>query len=144
MSNKQPSISQSVFRHVESLLYDYPDILKEIGDLREDIINAANEQPEVYAKASGISDPTSMRATLLVSHRRLRLLETAKDAIEKVYNRLPVEKQKMVELKYWDKHYSDIGVAKAIPTSRESLYRWRRQIIKAIAVELGWVKLTQK
>lgn len=139
---KDIRVSLSVYRHVEALLYQYPEMVSEIKDIRESIITASAEQPEVYAKASGQSDPTAMMATLLTTHSRLKLLEQATAAIDKVYDSLPPDKQCLIRLKYWDKRFTDTGIAMNIPVAERTVRRWKKQIIKAIAVELGWAKVS--
>lgn len=133
-------LSHAKFKYIESELYEYPYTLQAIADLREDIISGVTEGERVSVQ-SGISNPTAARATRLTTDERLQHLERVQKAIEKVFSRLDPDKQKLVRLKYWDKHLSDMGVYSALCVSRETYYRWRKQIVIAIAQELGLAKV---
>ena len=130
-------ISQAVYRYVENELYNYPYTLEAIEELREDIISGVSG--EKLAVQAGLSNPTAAKATRLTIDARLMHLERVRRSIEKVYNALPPEKKKVVELKYWDRRLSDYGIYQSIPIARRTYFRWRNEIITAIATDLGLV-----
>lgn len=135
-------IPTPVYRHVEAVLYQYPHVAAEIEQIRESIISSTRHE-QVYAKASGQSDPTAMKGALLTTHARLKQLEQQQKAVDKVYSRLTPEKQMLVQLKYWGKgHLTDIGIASRIPVADRTVRRWKREIISAIGIELGWIKMS--
>lgn len=135
--------SDPAYRHAEAILYQYPYVAAEIEEIRESILLSSQQEQQVYAKASGQSDPTAMKAALLVTHKRLKVLEQQQAAVDKVYSHLPPEKQLLIRLKYWGKGYiTDIGIAACIPVADRTVRRWKREIIGAIACEMGWVKMS--
>ena len=142
MNKKPPRFKDSKFRYVEAELYSYPETLNEIELIREQILESTS-QPDTMARvqSSGKSDPTGARAALLFTHRRLRHLEQVRDAIDHAFNKLPPEKQKLIQLKYWEKRLANKGVAEELFVSEMTFYRWREQIVVAVAYEMGLVKL---
>lgn len=131
-------ISQAVYRYVENELYYYPHTVEAIEELREDIISGVSGE-KLAVQAGRTSNPTSAKATRLTLDVRLRHLERVRKSIEKVYSTLPPEKKKVVELKYWDRRLSDYGIYQSIPIARRTYFRWRNEIITAIATDLGLV-----
>lgn len=132
-------MKKSIFRYIEAELFDYHDTLEEINQLREDIMEGSGER--AIGKSTRKSDPTATRATRLLIDRRLQRLEEVTTAIGRVYDNVPREKQKLIKLKYWDKRYTNTGVAEDLHIGEMTFYRWRRQIIQAIARELGLIDI---
>lgn len=132
-------MKKSVFRYIEAELFDYHDTLEEITQLREDIMEGRAER--AIGKSTRKSDPTATRATRLLMDRRLQRLEEVTTAIGRVYDNVPREKQKLIKLKYWDRRYTNTGVAEDLHIGEMTFYRWRRQIIQAIARELGLIDI---
>lgn len=130
-------MKKSVFRYIEAELYDYHETLKEIDLLREEILEGSSRVKVSGGKSPSKSDPTASKVSRLLMDRRLQRLEEVATAIGKVFEQLPREKQKLVELKYWDGRYSNAGVAHELHIGEMTFYRWRRQIIQAVARELG-------
>jgi len=130
-------LKKSVFRYIEAELYDYHETLKEIDLIREQILEESSHAEVSGGKSTRKSDPTANKVTRLLTHRRLKRLEEVMTAIGRVYDSLPREKQRLIELKYWDGRYSNSGVAQQLHIGEMTFYRWRRQIIQAIARELG-------
>jgi RinA family phage transcriptional activator len=130
-------LKKSVFRYIEAEIYDYHETLKEIDLLREEILEGSSHAEASGGRSTHKSDPTSAKVSRLLMDRRLQRLEEIATAIGRVYDNLPREKQRLVELKYWDGRYSNAGVAHELHIGEMTFYRWRRQIIQAIARELG-------
>lgn len=135
-------IKKATFKHIESELYIYKDTLKEIEELRKNIMFCNENQDENVGggRSSFISDPTSRIGTRLVTHKRLGKLEEIANAIEKVYTGLPEEYQKLVRLKYWTRPQTLTwdGIADKIPVSRRTAFNMRDEVINTIAEVLGW------
>ena len=134
-------LDKRTFRHVEKELYDYPETKKEIQRLRNEILYRTAPPDENIGGSRGNmpGNPTEHIATALMTNRRIEYLERVINAIESVYERLPPEKKKLVELRYWstwEKSWSHI--ADAIGISVPLAYIWRREIVFAIAERLGW------
>ena len=129
---------RAVFRYIEAELYDYPLLKREICALREDIIDS-EDRPSVYGKRpdNRPGDPTGHKGLRLLTNRRLKRMEETVRAISSVVDRLPPEKKRLIELKYWDGRYTDTGVIGQLHISRRTYFYWRRQIVEAIAVEMG-------
>lgn len=135
-------LKKATFKHIESELYYYKDTVREIENLRKDIMFCNdNEDENTGGGRNNLpSSPTERIATRLATHKKLKQLEEVANAIQKVYTGLPEDYQKLVRLKYWTKPQTLTweGIAdKLYITSRQSM-RWRDEIIFAIAEVLGW------
>jgi RinA family phage transcriptional activator len=135
-------LKKATFKHIESELYSYHDTLKEINNLRKNIMFCRESDDENIGggRSSVPSSPTERIATMLATDKRLNRLEEVTNAIEKVYTGLPDDYQKLVRLKYWTRPQTLTweGIAdKLYITSRQSM-RWRDEIVYAIAEVLGW------
>jgi len=135
-------ISKGAFKHVESELYCYHDTLKEIDRLRKDIMFCnENIDENVGGGRSNLpSSPTERIGTTLLTHRRLQQLETIANAIRLVYERVPDEYKRLIQLKYWTKpqRYTWDGIADQLHISKRQAMRWRDEVVYAIAEVLGW------
>lgn len=135
-------IRKGTFQHIESELYAYHETRKEIVRLKNDILHGSGIGDEnVGGGRSNLpGDPTGRTATLMMSHRKIEQLERIVDAIESVVDRLPDEKRKLVELRYWTKPQTLTweGIARKINVSRRQAFNWRDEIIRAIADKIGW------
>lgn len=135
-------LKRGTFKHVESELYSYWDTLEEVKSLRMELISRNPWQDEnVGGGRSNIpSDPTGATATALLTHRKLEELERIAGAIREVVDRLPREKKRLVELRYWTKPQTRTweGISQQLNVSRRQALRWRDQIVYCIADRLGW------
>lgn len=139
------SISKGAFKHVESELYAYPDVKKEIERLRLEIQypHERTEDVNIVKGASSVrqpGDPTGQTATALASNRTLEQLERIADVIDSVVTKLPEEKKRLVQLWYWTRPrmLSWDGVALELNISRRQAIRWRNGIVIQIARAIGW------
>jgi RinA family phage transcriptional activator len=135
-------LKKATFKHIESELYSYHDTLREINNLRKDIMFTKENDDENIGggRSSFISSPTENIATRLATHKRLNQLEEVTNAIQKVYTGLPEDYQKLVRLKYWTRPQTLTweGIAgKLHVTSRQSM-RWRDEIVYLVGEVLGW------
>ena len=135
-------LRRGTFQHVESELYAYHDTKNEIVRLKNEILHGS---PKPYDNIGGSrsnvpSDPTGKTAVLMMSHRKIEQLEHIVEAIDSVLERLPVEKKKLIQLRYWDKsrNLTWDGVAMQLDVSRRTAMNWRNGIIYAIAEKIGW------
>lgn len=129
---------REVYRYVEIELYDYPATKQEMDELREDILNQSprpNELGQPIATGQP-SDPTLGKATRLLTNRRLKHVCETLEAIERAHRRLPDEKRRLLELKYWRLHQNG-QLIDELHVSLPTLYKWTREVIIAVAVELG-------
>lgn len=129
---------KATFRLIEAELYAYPKTKEELEQMREDILSMQAVAHEgVRVNASGVSDTTAKKAVKLTS---LALMETARrvEAIEYVYDKLDEERKKLVRLKYWEGNLTNQGIAREMNIDLATFYRWRKGIVEAIALRLGW------
>jgi RinA family phage transcriptional activator len=135
-------LRKATFKHIESELYGYYDTLREINELRKNIMfTKENDDENTGGGRNNLpSSPTERIATRLATHKRLNNLEEVTNAIQKVYTGLPEDYQKLVRLKYWTRPQTLTweGIAdKLYITSRQAM-RWRDEIIYTVAEVLGW------
>ncbi len=130
--------AKEVLRYVENELYTYPWRKQDIERLRADIMGESPERTERMAVGSeNIGDPTLSKTVRLLTSRRLIRMTENYEAITRVYERLDKDKKRLVEMRYWQREYTDYGIYQRLHISRRTYYRWREQILWAIAVELG-------
>lgn len=137
----QVKIKKGTFQHIESELFAYHETRQEIVRLKNEILYGKSYFENTGGGRSNLpGDPTGRTATLLTTHRELENLQRIVDAIESVYESLPEDKQRLVQLKYWSKPQTRTwdGIAMEMSTHRVTLIRWRNDIVKAIALKLGW------
>jgi RinA family phage transcriptional activator len=140
------TIKKITFKHAESEWYNYHNTLKEIANLREEIMNPFKENREDVNIVKGANsvkqpgDPTQRIATRLSTNRQLRYLEEIAKSIEDVYNALPNEYKKLVQLRYWRKgtKLTWDQIADELHVSKRQAIRWRDDIIQATIEVLGW------
>jgi len=131
-------MKKSIFKYIEAEIYDYSETIKEIKQLREEILEGDQQEELIRVQSSRQSDPTATRATRLLMDKRLKRLEEVSHAIKRVYDALPQEKRRLIEMKYWEKRFTTTGIAEALHISEMTFYRWRRQIVLVIGKELGF------
>jgi RinA family phage transcriptional activator len=135
-------LKKATFKHIESELYIYHDSLKEISNLRKDIMFCSeNEDENIGGGKNNLpSSPTERIATRLATHKRLIQLEEVTNAIYKVFQGLPEDYQKLVRVKYWSRPQllTWEGIADELHVNRATAMRWRDTVIYAVAEVLGW------
>lgn len=131
------------FKKAEAEWYNYHQTLKEIADLREEIMNPFKEEQDenVGGGKSNLSgSPTERIATRLTTHKQMNYLVEIVDAIEQVYNVLPDDYKNLIRVKYWNKNnrLTWDGIALELSVSKRQAMRWRDDIIQATVEVLGW------
>ena len=136
-------INSSVFRHVEYELRSYWETRNEIKRIRDEIIsmNPYEDDGNVGGSRGNLpGDPTGRKATALLMNRRLEYLERVAGAIRVVYDQLPAEKKRMVQLRYWaNPPWQWNEIAEELEIGRTTAWRWNQEIVTAIAERLGWM-----
>jgi RinA family phage transcriptional activator len=140
------NIKKTTFKHVESEWYNYHITLKDIVNLRQEILNppvAEVEDINIVKGANSVrlpGDPTSKLAINIVASKQLQYMEKVIHAIESVYNALPDEYKKLVRIRYWqrNKQLTWDGIASELNVSKRQAMRWRDEIIQATVEVLGW------
>jgi RinA family phage transcriptional activator len=135
-------LKKATFKHIESELFGYHDTLREINNLRKDIMfcHESDDENTGGGRSSFISAPTERIATILATDKRLNRLEEVTNAIEKVYTGLPEDYRRLVRLKYWTRPQTLTwdGIAENLHVNRATAIRWRDTLVYAVAEGLGW------
>lgn len=135
-------LRRGTFKHIEAELYDYHETLKRIKERKEEIMYSSSlDENKGGANSARVpNSPTERIATMLVMDKRLRELERITEAIETVYQSLDTERKKLIRLKYWTKPQTLTweGIALKLNVSRATVFRWREEVVNAIAEKLGW------
>lgn len=130
-------IDKSVFRYIEHELYCYDATKHSIEELRDEIISG--KSGAMLVPGTGyVSDPTAQKAVKLVSSPALAHMERTVRAIERAIDRLSEEHAQLFELKYrQNKHWKRVCIE--MPTSERTYFRLRKELVLAVACELGLV-----
>jgi RinA family phage transcriptional activator len=130
---------RKTFQHIEQELYSFHNTKREIEQLRNDIIHSTSQRE---GNGSGYSRGSVVEAkvTRLLTNKRIEFLQDVADAIQEVYDALPNDKKRFVDLRYFKKPQllSWEGIALECNISRRTAFMWRDEIVKAIAVKMGW------
>lgn len=135
-------LSSATRKYVEAEWEHYHETLEEIDSLKESILHPYEPDVNVSGGQNSvrtITKETEDFAIRLTTHKQLNHLQEITGAIETVYHRLPEDKQRLVQYRYWSKE--DLTwdeVAKKCYISRRQALRWRDQIIIATISLLGW------
>ncbi len=132
-------IEHANFKAIEAELYGYQDTKKDLELMEEEIIESSPFQ-EVSVQAGITGDSTANKAIKLTSSKELLEVRRRINAIEKALVVLQHDgcKLKLLQMKYFERKYSDLGIQQELHISRETFYRWRRDIIKLVGSYLGW------
>ncbi len=126
---------RQVYRYVEAELYAHPLRKRDIERLRADIIEATPERSVTSSENPG--DPTLLRAMRLLTSKRLERMMGNYEAIAKIYESLDDMKKRLVDMRYWQRKYTDCGIYENLHISRRTYFRWREEILAAMAIEMG-------
>ena len=134
-------IRKDYYKFIESELYNYKHMVEELKEIQDDIISSSPAASGERVQSSSLSDETASKAVRLISSARLKRLDETVRAIDvgiKILKTCPEPgKYKLLEMKYFDCQYTDIRIAKELNISRETYFRWKRQIISLMAMHLG-------
>lgn len=126
---------RQVLRYVEAELYAYPWRKQDIERVRADILASTPERAVTFSEQ--VSNPTLLKAMQLLTSRRLERLVQNYDAITKVYESLDKTRKHLIEMRYWQREYTDYGIYKKLFISRRTYFYWREQALRLMAVEMG-------
>lgn len=138
-------ITKPTFKKCEAEWFNYHKTIQEIKLLEDAILHPFEEEendPAVVKGANSVSspgDPTFYGAARLTRHKQLNYLREIASAIETVYNELPKDHKRLVQVRYWsNKNRTWDGIAMKCHVSRRQAMRWRDSIILATVEVLGW------
>ena len=132
-------IRQVTLNYLEDELFHYHDTIREIDRIRTDII-MQGKQEESGVRGSNISDPTSRIAIELSTNLRLERLLRISIVIQEIINRLQPEKKRLIQIMYWDRPriLTWQGAAIKLHITKRTAFRWRKEILHAIAERGGF------
>lgn len=125
---------RQVYRYVEAELYAYPWRQQYIERLRADIISAT---PDRSVGSDTLGNATLSKTMQLLTSRHLQRVVENYEAIVRVYARLDGLKKRLVEMRYWQREYTDYGIYQKLHVSRRTYFRWREEILREMATEMG-------
>lgn len=127
---------------MESELYSYKETIKEISNLRNEIMSGNNQADENTGAGSNSvrvpGQPTEMIATRLLTHRTLRNLEEVATAITDVYKMVSDDHRKVIEVKYFSGKrldWNDVSIQ--CNMHRNTALKLRGEVIRLLANKLG-------
>lgn len=110
-------------------------------------------QAIALASHTGVSDPTPDRAEEVRRYKervlgslQFRTMVNCVEAIDAVLGRLERSqkpndqlKLELIREKYFRRQLTEIGICQKLGIAERTYYKWRKQVIQAIASQLGWV-----
>ena len=153
-------LKRATYRHIEAEIYAYYDTLREIEELRTDIILAGRQEYNYGAVVGDRYAGTSIverRATKLADSMLLREMERITRAIADTYARAKEEGRRVVWVKYglaidWEPpaelvarmegrnrfNMSPDDMAEVLNVDRATFHRYRSGFVYGVAERLGW------
>ena len=153
-------LKRAAYRHIEAEIYAYYDTLKEIEEMRRDIILSGGRQEAYGAVVGDRYAGTSIverRATKLADSVLLREMERITKAIQDTFSRAKEEGRRVIWVKYglaigWEPpagleaqmkgrnrlDMSPDDMAEVLNVDRATFYRYRSGFVYGIAERLGW------
>lgn len=133
-------ITKSTFKYVESLWFNYKDMIKKMRDIEIDVTNDTDLNEDIRAKGL-TSDPTSSQVFKLDyarQNKQYRTLEDNVKAIEDVLNSLPNEYVRVARARYMSRpSKSWYAISDETGYSERHARRIRDMIVTATAERLG-------
>ena len=134
-------LNRTYYKYIENELYNYHNNKLELENFKDDIIQGSSYQSGDRVQTSTLSDETATKAVKLTSSVRLNQLTRTIRGIETGINILKTQpepyKYRLLEMKYFDCQYTDMKIAHELSISMETYYRWKRQIVNLIAINIG-------
>jgi len=138
---KRKTIEHQNYRLLESELYFYRDTKRELELMELDIVELGSGV-DTTIKTAGIGRPTEAKAIRLLSSKELIEVRRRADAIEYMLEVLKnceePAKLKLIEMKYFERKYTDVGILESLNISKKTYYRWKREAILLVANKLGF------
>ena len=125
-----------IFSYVEHELYNYESTSEEISYMKDDIVNSS--PPITDRVQSGIGNTTQSKGIQLTSNVALMRMEKTVKAIDSAMKLLGEEHAQIFHYKYKDK-MDWRQVVMEIPTSQDTYFRKRRELVYMVALQMGLV-----
>lgn len=131
-------LSRPAFRYVESELYNYDETKKELEELQEDIRNSTPDMSGDVVKVGKVSSQPEAKSIQLLTNKVLVRMDRTIKAIDKALSILGEEHNMIFELKY-RQNLNWRQVVIEVPTSQDTYFRKRRELVQMVAVQLGLI-----
>lgn len=131
-------LSRPAFRYVESELYNYDETKKELEELQEDIRNSTPDMSGDMVKGGTVSSQPEAKSIQLLTNKVLVRMDRTIKAIDKALSILGEEHNLIFELKY-RQNLNWRQVVIEVPTSQDTYFRKRRELVQMVAVQLGLI-----
>lgn len=142
----QTKVTSDIRRAVERELRNYYRYRDELEELLTDAATASPPPPDGLPQGKGMhGDPTVNRLIGFHDMRYVKRLESICAAIERCLFSMAKEpeteeaKQRMVSMLYFHRTHTVEGVAQELGYSANTVWRWKRGLIEAVADELGYI-----
>lgn len=136
-------LSPAEFKFVEHKLYSYRDnkrLIEEYIAQRNELVHSTRHHEPGLPHNQGVGRPveSTVIQMLVLEQKAQREMFWVK-AIEDVFELLPDEDKRLVELKYFEGYLTNAGVARRLNISEREFYRRRERIVWRFANRLGLV-----
>ena len=130
-------LTQTTARKVEEEIRSYSRLKYELVKLKRDIILESPVPQEGHSSAVG--KPVESAVSKIFADRRIKTLEQTISAIDVVISRCSDHEKQFVEMYYWSRQYTIDGVAIKMDYGVSTVKRWKKKIIRELALELGYI-----
>ena len=130
-------LTPELTKYIESELRNYKQTCLELEQLKLNIIHETPEQQEGHS--SDVSKPVEQKVAKILQDRKIKRYEEIVQAIKTTYEKCDRDKQQLIELKYWQNRYTDKGIAEKLCISYATFKNWKKSIVMAISIELGYI-----
>lgn len=133
-------MNRYIEKHIEQELYDYHKNKKSLEELKEEICNSSPVFEEGMPRGTDTGNPTENKAVKIMTTRDVIWLEKRLKAVESVIEHFKRDREitGIIQHKYFDKKYTDIGVAEQLNISNATYYRKRKSLLLELKRYLGW------
>lgn len=135
-------LRHSTMLHIDDEIEGLAETKKLIEHLKLNIIlgSGASDGNVGGGRSNIPGRPTERKGLAITADIRIEQLERLVDAIEYVVGGLPPEKRRFVELRYFARPriYNTDGIALQLHIAPRTAQRWRREIVTAVALMIGW------
>ena len=129
----QQKIPKHVYKFIEAELYDYKINKKTLEALKNDVY-LATFSGDGTGRSSRRGSPSEAKVMQLMTDRQIQRLEFTVKAIEDVLETLTEEEKKLVRMKYFEKRYTNKGLALEMGMSQPTLKMFRSEVIRKFCI----------
>lgn len=141
-------VDYGIYKHIESLLRQYPHIDKEIKEIIEDEqFTFRQENTDENIGGGHASNPQATENRLigvlmLENQRAIRQLRNYQLQIKRSWDESDQETRDVIEAIYFQPHpnLSLLGIGQLLHMDKSKVSRLRRRFIACVGVKLGWIR----